>query len=84
MTAKAKVPVKERALIARLKRYVSKADGNETFHVASKARAESMGAWYVVDHATNVVSGSWDSPSQLEKYARAEGILKPFEIVEWN
>ncbi|MBZ9540523.1 hypothetical protein [Modicisalibacter tunisiensis] len=73
-----KKPVTERALTARLNRYLKKA-GQKLCKTPPSAQQE-LGTWHVINMEESTIAAH--GIEDLEQFAREEGVLKPFEALE--
>lgn len=77
-----KVVVTERAFLARMKRNLASTQGLSLKAARYGTRAyQDLGPFYSVD-SNNVVDHKNVDFETLEKWAREDGTLKPYEVVE--
>lgn len=78
-----KVPVSERAVIARLNRKL-KADGRQLKTKRGNWRSDISGPYYLLDVERNIVvaGGSVHSRIDLEEFARKSGALQEWEVLK--
>jgi len=78
-----KVPVSERALIARINRRLRK-DGEELRKTRSFRARLDLGYYYIIDISRSFVVEKGFYPCDLVDMARELGVLKPYEVVVDN
>jgi|GEM_PF-1463305 len=79
--ARPKVPVSERALIARINRRLDKDDQKLCKARPSKVHFYGLGQYYIVDVSQNFIVDKGLFPCDLVAMAREMGVLKPYEVV---
>ncbi len=71
------ITISERAVLARIRRSLAK-DGSKLLKNRRGPYAESLPNWLIVSDR-NVAAGGFDDP---DKYARDEGLMKPYEVMD--
>jgi uncharacterized protein (UPF0305 family) len=75
--SKLKIPVSERAVLARIRRYLAR----DCRYMKKNRRwpyAENLPEWIIANERSHIVDG-FDDP---EEFAREHGLLKPYEFME--
>lgn len=73
---KKKAVVSERALMARVKRYILRTEGGRLFKNRGGPYSDTLPKFYSVDDNNHICNPGFDD---IEEYAREHNILKPYE-----
>lgn len=77
-----KVTVTTRAFLARMKRHLLKAEGETLKQAREGTRAyQDFGPFYTIDE-NNCLQRQGLSLQTLIEWAREDGVLKPYEVIE--
>ena len=76
-----KIAVTQRAFLARMKRHIAK-EGETLKQAREGTRVQEWGPFYTVDTRGNFLARRCLELATLESWARDDGVLKPYEVIE--